>query len=210
MKRPPAGQHRGAAWCGAVFALLIAPFVAAQGVTEVTITRGCESNVFSSNGSCIDAPSPAERRLQVQRNNLEREKRERDRARQEAEQAEFRRKVDERVKSLGGEHRRAEAERFVTMRDAADAARPKPPGGEQCKRHAYNYEWNTGGLIDVAEARAEYSALRGKACQVRGASIGPITCRRVTVLGEKFASCQASISCASYTYPCSSSRVVGQ
>lgn len=195
--------------CFSSAALTVAGLAYGQGVTEVTITRGCSSEVYDANGTCVDDPSPEARLQQVRRNNLDRERRERDRAIQVAADTERKRAIDAQVKILGGEHRRAEAERFVSMRDQAISAKPKK-GNDVCTVAAHKFEWSTGGLTDSGTARAEYAALRGKVCQGRGGALSPIKCDGLKVFGSTFVNCTSTVSCSSYSYPCNSSRVVGQ
>jgi hypothetical protein len=190
-------------------ALTIVGLAYGQGVTEVTITRGCGSEVYDNAGICLDSPSAEERLQQVRRNNLDRERRERDRTIQVIKDAERKRAIDDQVKILGGEHRRSEAERFVSMREQATSAKPKK-GNEFCKITAYKYEWSTGGLTDAVSAQAEYGALRGKVCQGRGGALSPIKCDGLKILGTAFVNCTSTVSCASHSYPCSSSRIIGQ
>lgn len=114
------------------FALTIS-VVEAQGTTGIIFTRGC-SGVEDSEGNCIDNPTPAQRRDADERQRRQRERDEADRRERERKDAERQRQVDA-VTSRIGPHRRAEAERLVRMKEAADAARgvttrPK----DTCKR----------------------------------------------------------------------------
>lgn len=195
--------------CSGLVALTIVGLAYGQGVTEVIITRGCGSEVYDNAGTCLDSPSAEARLHQVRRNNLDRERRERDRAIQVVKDAERKRAIDAQVKILGGEHRRAEAERFVSMREQAASAKPKK-ANDLCTITAYKYEWSTGGLTDAVSAQAEFAALRGKVCQGRGGTLSPIKCDGLKVLGSAFVNCTSTVSCSSHSYPCNSSRVIGQ
>lgn len=167
---------------GVLCILAAATYASAQGVTEIVISGGCSSDVYDSGGRCIDNPSPEQRRLQDEKNKREREQRERERLIREAKEAEFKRQVDAQVKIMGGEHRRAEAERFVKMREAANAARPKvskpqtPPS--QCKDTRIADGFSSAWLENVADARAQVERWATR-CGTNGISCGPITCKGI-------------------------------
>lgn len=171
----------GAAFCGVLMCTIVATnFANAQGVTGIIFTRGCDSDVYDINGNCIDNPTPEQRRIQDEKNRREREKRERERMEREAREAEIKRQVDAQVKIMGGEHRRAEAERFVKMRDAADAARPKVNTTQttpsQCEDKRIADGFSSGWVANVADARAQVAQWASR-CGTSGISCGPVTCK---------------------------------
>lgn len=178
----------------------------AQEKTGIIFTRGCYG-VYDASGQCIDDPTPQQRREAEERDRAEKLKAEAERRAREARAAEHKRQVDEQTLRMGA-HRRAEAENFVRMREAAEAARPKPstpPESKQCNNPAYTTQWSTGGLTALKDAQTEYRALSTRACQGRGGKVGPIKCgKAIVTFGEQFASCSATINCAAYSKPCSS------
>lgn len=97
----------GAALFGAFLALAPAPASAAADCTDGTVT--CV---------IITAPEPLTPQQQAEEDRKARER--------ALKAAARKRLVNEQVRRLGGEHRRAEAERFVAMQERAEAARPKP------------------------------------------------------------------------------------
>ncbi|MFC3711146.1 hypothetical protein ACFOMD_01095 [Sphingoaurantiacus capsulatus] len=144
----------------------------AQGVTEVTISGGC-GGVYDAGGYCIDNPTPAQRRDAEERDRKQRERDEADRRARVARQAEFDRKVDALVDRMGP-HRRAEAERLVKMRDAADAVRPKPKKACPVTRQVRYVDGDSS--VSQAEARQRAEAKWAASCSRPGWSCGPITC----------------------------------
>jgi hypothetical protein len=170
-------------WCLSLLAMLtlITGAAYAQRLNGLIIT-GCGSGVYDSGGRCIDNPSPEQRRLQDEKNKREREQRERERMVREAKEAEVKRQVDAQVKVMGGEHRRAEAEQFVRMRDAANAARPKVNTPQttpsQCKDTRISDGYSSGWVANVADAQAQVTQWASR-CGTNGISCGPVTCRRI-------------------------------
>jgi hypothetical protein len=90
-----------------------------------------------------------------QRKALE-ERRAREAAERAAREAERRRKVDAVMKEIKlPPHRRAEAERLLAMREAAESSRPKPQAVRQCSSPAHpmveKYHGETGRSGDVPD-----------------------------------------------------------
>ena len=138
---------RGAAALLAIglVAALALPTLSAQEYTEVIISGG-PSTV-----------SPEER--------ARREAAERERARQ---QAEHDRKVDAQLASMGGNPaRRAEAERFVRMKEEAEKARAKIPK-RQCTSRTWSQPFSTSG----STRDAAFASLTGAVDRKSGCSIG--------------------------------------
>lgn len=177
----------------------------AQDVTEVTISGGCGSDVYDAAGYCIDNPSAEDRRRQDDRNRRERERVEREKRERMAREAEFKRQVDVQVRKMG-EHRRAEAEKFVRMKIAAESVRPKP---KMCTTPGGTRTWTTGIMTPIADARAAH-AREAANIRSRGGSIGPMQCgKAVAALGLTSAVCTATVTYPAKTSPCTS-QVTGQ
>jgi membrane protein involved in colicin uptake len=115
-------------------ALLLAPSnTLAQDTTGIVFTRGC-SGIENADGTCIDDPTPEQKRQAEERQRRQRERDENDRRERDRKDAERKRQVDVYVKQMGP-HRRAEAEQLVRMKEAADEARNKGRWTpEPCKR----------------------------------------------------------------------------
>lgn len=129
---------------GLVAALALPP-LAAQDVTEVVITG---------------SPSPPSPEELARRQAAERE-----RARLKAE---FDRKVDRQLASMGGNPaRRAEAERFVRMQEEAEKARGKLPK-RQCTSRTWSQPFSTSGRT----RDAAFASLTGAVDRKSGCSIG--------------------------------------
>lgn len=157
--------------------------VAAQDVTEVTISGPC-SGVYDGSGYCIDNPTPDQRRDAIARDRAAKERAERDRRERDAKAAERKRLVDAQVMILGGEHRRAEAERYVDMRAAAEKVRPKSSAHEQppsaCKDVRIRDGFSSAYLADEAAARAQVNRWASR-CGTNGVSCGAVSCKSLNV-----------------------------
>ena len=112
------------------------------------------------------------------------------------------RMIDEQVAKLGP-GRRAEAEKFVDMKLAAEAARPKPKGPkpkEMCTQAAYTVP-RSWWAEDMRVINKEYAEL--KVCA--GGSKSPLACRnQSTMFGVTLANCDIKISCPAKQVECGS------
>jgi hypothetical protein len=162
---------------GASLILLLAlgTLAEAQESEEVGICGG-----VIIDGWCVDNPSPEQLQQLKERDRIETERKEKDRRERDAKASERKRQVDVQVKIMGGEHRRAEAERFVQMREAAAAVRPKvikpQTPDSQCKETRIADGFSSAYLGDVGAARAQVNQWASR-CGNNGMSCGPITCK---------------------------------
>ena len=141
----------------------------AQNVTNLVISLPCESEVYASEGACISNPSPAQRAEQENRNRRERERLERERAEIEARRIERDRKVEAQLARFGGNPaRRAEAERFVDMQEAAEQARAKLPRRVCTSRTWSKQIASTGESRDSAFASMNLAVSRKSGCGQTG------------------------------------------
>lgn len=150
-------------------------------IQGVIIAAPCNSDIYEG-GRCVENPSPEQRRAH-----------EREQAARAAREAEFRRQVDIEVARLG-EHRRAEAERFVRMRMRAEEARGpvRPEQSRACTSRVFTQPFtSTASTRERAQSSIEASVSRLSGCNITGsetitamASAGVMQCseRRVPAI----------------------------
>jgi hypothetical protein len=150
-------------------------------IQGVTIAAPCNSGIYER-GRCVDNPTPEQLRA-----------REQEQAARAAREREFRRQVDIEVARLG-EHRRAEAERFVRMRMRATEARGpvQPETSRVCTSRVFSQPFtSTASTRERAQSSIEASISRRTGCNITGsetitamASVGVMQCsqRRVPAM----------------------------
>ena len=166
-------------------------------------------------GKCIENPTP-EQRKEAEREKVEKERlATADRLERERKAADRKRKVDAQVIKMGGEHRRPEAERYVQMQEAAEAARPKPPP-RQCTTRAFSHPLSDTLPTQAAAERSLQTLIaRQSGCNITGSesvksmTAGSISCHRHP--GSKFLAeswtCSTTVQCVAER--CGSGKPVG-
>ena len=122
-------------------------------------------------GYCVDNPTQAQRDRYQAEQRAEQDRRERELRERQAREAEFRREVDAQLASMGGNpSRRAEAERFVKMRQDAAAARAKlPTPPRQCTSRTWTQPFTSSGKTrDAAFASMTTAVARKSGCNIGG------------------------------------------
>lgn len=169
-----------------------------QGVTELTISRGC-SGVYDGSGNCIDNPTPEQRKEADDRARKEQERADAEARARQAKADDRKRKVDLEVSSMG-EHRRKEAERLVDMREAANAVRP--PLKRTCNTAQQVRYVDGGSVVSMAEARQRAASKWAASCKKPGWKCGEITCTEIKPINIRSGN-QVLTSGSKSTYSCS-------
>lgn len=190
--------------------LLSAAAVAQPRTTEVILTA-CGG--IWINNYCVENPTPAQRAKAEDDARRAREKQAAEERAEQLRRAEHKRKVDAEVARLG-EHRRAEAERLVNMRDKAEGARPKP-NLNTCKdkRQFAKNAWGEGPT--QADAMVKFVQSATLACSTKMDGIGPYDARNITCAPEpnrhkSTIICGSWITCREYFYCADGSQVSSQ